>query len=90
MEVDIIYHIHNRLKVFLQLCNMTCLDNVETRVLLEFGEIQWRVEQGECITSIPIWVEFPTSKECRGRKSEINSGGGTVQTQQKTETEKNK
>ena len=48
--------------VFLSSCNMTCLDNVESGALTEFGELQQRVDQGKWITSTSIRVELLTAK----------------------------
>ena len=56
---------------------------------MEFSKLQRCVEWGKWITSTPVWVEFPTAKVGRGRKSESGSGGGLGQTQQKAEAEKN-
>ena len=38
---DIIDLIHKRVKVFLKLCNIACLDDVETGALTELGKLQW-------------------------------------------------
>ena len=59
--------IHKLVQVFLHSCNKTCLDDVETGVLLEFGKLKWHIEWGKWITSTPVWLELPM---------EIENGGG--------------
>ena len=69
--------IHKRVQVFLHLCNTTSLEYVDTGALVEFGELQQRVEWGEWITPPPpTWVEFTAQKTDRRRKSEIDYGLG--------------
>ena len=53
---DLVDRIHKWAQAFLHLCNTTCLDDVETGALSEFGKIQWCVERGKWMTSTPIWV----------------------------------
>ena len=50
---------------------MTFMDNVETGELLNFGEIQRCVEQGEWITPNPVWGELLKVKEYGRKKLEI-------------------
>ena len=49
---------------------MTCLDNVESGALTEFGELQQRVDQGKWITSTSIRAELLTAKIRRGGGSQ--------------------
>ena len=59
---DLVDWVHKQVQVFLQSCSTAYLDDVETGALSELGKIYQCVEQGECNTSTPIWVELPTAK----------------------------
>ena len=54
------------------------LEYVETGALLEFGELQRKVERGELITTTPDWVELQTQKKNRMSKPESGRGSGGV------------
>ena len=43
---DLMYRIHKRMQVFLHSCNMTAIEEVESRALAEFGGLQKKVERG--------------------------------------------
>ena len=43
---DLIDRIHKRVQVFLQSCNTTVIEDVESGALAEFGGIQKKVERG--------------------------------------------
>ena len=49
--------IHKLVQVFLHSCNTTAIEEVESGALDEFRGLQKRVERGECMTSMPVWVE---------------------------------
>ena len=85
---DIPDRIHKQVQVFLQSCNMMCLDDMDMGSLSEFINLQRHVERGNWITPTTIWVEFPTAKEEERRNSDSGSGGGPVQTQRNAETKK--
>ena len=74
--------IHKRVQVFLHSCNTTAIEDVESGDLEEFRRIQKKLERGEWLTSMPVWVERPAQKEEGRRKSDGNgfgarpSGGG--------------
>ena len=82
-RAHIVDQIHNRVQAFLHSFNMTSLCKVETGTLLEFGELQQRIERGEWVTFPLVWVELPAQKEDGRRKSD--SGGGLVQTRHREE-----
>ena len=71
---DIMDQIHKQVQVFLHSCNTTSLEEVETRALADFGELQKRVERGEWITTPSAWVEIP-EKNNDGRKRLVSGGG---------------
>ena len=48
---DLIDHIHEHVQVFLNSCNTTDIDDVESGALVEFGGIQKKLERGERLTS---------------------------------------
>ena len=60
--VDLLGKSHKWVQVFLNLCNATKLDDVDTTELTDFREIYQKVEQGEWMWSTPLWVEFPSTK----------------------------
>ena len=64
--------IHKRVQVFLHSCNTTAIEEVESGALEEFRGLQKRVERGEWMTSMPVWVEQPAPREEGRRKSEGN------------------
>ena len=86
--VDLIYCIHKWVKVFLRLCKIVSLNNVEIGSLLGFRELPWRMEKGEWITFTPIWIEFPEAKEDGKRK--LDSKGCPCQAQRKMDMDKNR
>ena len=55
--------IHKRVQVFLHSCNTAEIEEVELGALEEFGGLQKRVERGEWLTSMPVWVERKVPKE---------------------------
>ena len=67
--------IHKRVHVFLHSCNTTSIEEVESGALEEFRGLQKRVERGEWLTSMPVWVERPAPREEGLRKSEGNGIG---------------
>ena len=81
---DLMDRIHKRVQVFLHSCNTTTVKEVELGSLAEFGGLQKKVERGECLTSMPVWVEKPAPKEEGRRKLDGNgfgarkSGGGCI------------
>ena len=83
--VDLFRHIRKPVQVFLHSCNITCLNNVDIRELLEFGKLRQIIERGGWITSSPVWMELPMAKVDWGSKLEIGGGGGPGQTQCRAE-----
>ena len=73
--------------MLLYLCNTMPLEYVETGALLEFGELQRKVERGELITTTPDWVELQTQKKNRMSKSESGRGSGGVAPGQQSKRE---
>ena len=67
--------IHKRVQVFLHSCNTTDMEEVESGALEDFCGIQKRVERGEWMKSMPVWVERPALREEGRRKSEGNRNG---------------
>ena len=67
--------IHKRVQVFLQYCNATAIEDVESDALEEFRGLQKRVERGEWLNSMPAWVERPAPQEEGQRKSEWTGNG---------------
>ena len=53
---DLMDRIQKRVRVFLHSCNTTAIEDVESGALAEFGELQKKVERGECLNSTPVWV----------------------------------
>ena len=72
---DLMDRIYKRVQVFLHSCNTTAIEEVELGALEEFRGLQKRVERGEWMTSIPVWVEQPALREEGRRKSEGNRTG---------------
>ena len=64
--VDITNRFHKEVQILLPSNNMSSLDDVETALLAEFCDLQWRVEQGEWITYTPIWFKL-TEKRNEGK-----------------------
>ena len=54
---DLMDRIHKRVQVFLHSCNTTTIEEVESGALEEFYDLQKRMEIGECMTSMSVWVE---------------------------------
>ena len=67
--------IHKRVKVFLHSCNTTAIEDVESVALEEFHGIHKRVERGEWMTSMPVWVERTAPREEGRQKLEGNGNG---------------
>ena len=59
---DLMDRIHKRVKVILHYCNMTPMKDLESGFLSEFGGIQKKVERGEWLTLMPVWVDRPAQK----------------------------
>ena len=59
---DLIDMIHKCVQVFLQSCNTTSIEDVESGALTEFGGLQNKVERGEWLTKMTRWVDQPTPK----------------------------
>ena len=72
---DLMDWIHKRVQVFLHSCNTTEIEDVESGDLEEFRGLQKRVERGEWLTSMPVWVERPAPQEEGRRKSEGTGNG---------------
>ena len=72
---DLMDRIHKRVQVFLHSCNTTSIEKVDSGVLEEFRGLQKRVDRGEWLTSMPVWVERPAPKEEGRRKLEGNGIG---------------
>ena len=72
---DLMDRIHKRVQVFLNSCNTTAIEEVESGALEEFWGLQKRAEIGEWMTSMPVWVERPAPWEEGRRKSEENRNG---------------
>ena len=70
--VDLMDRIHKRVQVFLHSCNTTAIEEVESGALEEFWGLHKRVERGEWMASMPVWVERPAPREEGRRKSEGN------------------
>ena len=70
--------IHKRVQVFLHSCNTTSIEEVESGALEEFIGLQKRVERGEWMTSITVWVEQPAPRE-EGRQKSEGNGTGALQ-----------
>ena len=56
-RADLMDWIHKRVQVFLHSCNTTAIEEVDPGALEEFRGLQKRVERGEWMTSMPVWVE---------------------------------
>ena len=54
---DLMDRIHKRVQVFLHSCNTTSIEEVESGALEEFRGLQNRVERGEWMTSLLVWVD---------------------------------
>ena len=67
---DLMDWIHKRVQVFLNSCNTTAIEDVESGALEEIRALQKRVERGEWMTSMPEWVKIPAPQEEGRRKSE--------------------
>ena len=67
---DLMDRINKRVQVFLHSCNTTSIEEGELGALEEFRGLQKRVERGEWLTSMPVWVERPAPKDKGRRKSE--------------------
>ena len=67
---DLMDRIHKRVQLLLHSCNTTAIGEVESGALEEFRGLQKRVERGEWMTSMPVWVERPAPREEGRRKSE--------------------
>ena len=61
--------------MFLHSCYTTAIEEVESGALEEFRGLQKRVDRGEWMTSMPVWVEQPAPREKGRRKSEGNRTG---------------
>ena len=72
LGADFMDQIHKHVQVFLQSCNTTAIKDVESGTLEEFHGLQKRVERGECMRSMPVWVEQPAPRKEGRRKSEGN------------------
>ena len=55
--------IHKHVQVFLHSYNMTTIEDVESDALAEFGGLQKKVERGERLASMPVWVDRAAQKE---------------------------
>ena len=75
LGADLMDQIHKRVQVFLQYCNTTAIEDVESGALEEFRGLQKRVERGEWLPSVPEWVERPAPREEVRRKSEGTGNG---------------
>ena len=79
---DLMDQIHKRMQVFLHSCNTTAIMDVEPGALAEFGGLQKKIERGEWLTLMPVWVDRPDQKKEGRRKSDGNvmgarpNGGG--------------
>ena len=60
---DLMDRINKRVQVFLQSCNTTAIEDVESGALEDFWGLQKRVERGEWLTYMPVWVERPAPRE---------------------------
>ena len=67
--------IHKRVQMFLHSCNTNAIEDMESGALEEFCGLQKRVERGEWMTSMPVWVERPAPREEGRRKLEGNMNG---------------
>ena len=74
-KADLMDRIHKRVHVFLHSCNTTAIKDVELGGLAEFGGIHKKVERGEWLTLMPLWVDWPAQKEEGCRKSDRNGNG---------------
>ena len=63
LGADLMDRIHNRVQVFLHSCNTTEIKEVESGDLAEFGGLQKKVERGEWLTLMSVWVDRPVQKE---------------------------
>ena len=54
--------IHKRVQLFFHSCNTTTIEEVELGALEEFRGLQKKVERGEWMTSMPVWVERPAPR----------------------------
>ena len=63
------------MQVFLHLCNMTTIEDVDSGALADFGELQKKVEKGEWLTSTLVWLKRPAQKEEGRRKLDRNRFG---------------
>ena len=70
--------IHKRVHVLLHSCDTSEIEEVESGALAEFGGLQKKVERGEWLTLMPVWVERPAKKE-EGRKKSDGNGFGARQ-----------
>ena len=69
---DLLDRIHKHVQVFLHSCNTTAIEDVESGALEEFRGLQKRVERGEWMTFMPVWVYQSALREEGRRKSEGN------------------
>ena len=63
------------MQVFLQSCNKTEIEDVESGALAKLGSLQKRIKRGEWLTTTPVWVDRPSPKE-EGRIKSEGSGNG--------------
>ena len=68
--------IHKRVQVFLHSCNTTAkIEDVESGTLEELRGLQKKVERGEWLTFMSVWVERPATWEEGRRNSEGTRNG---------------
>ena len=72
---DLMDRIHKRVQVFLHSSNTTAIEEVKSGALEEFRGLQKKLERGEWVTSMTVWVERPAPREEGRRKSEGNGHG---------------
>ena len=56
-------HIQKRVRVFLQYCNNTSIEDVKLGALVEFGGLQKKLGRGEWLTSTLVWMDRTAQKE---------------------------
>ena len=61
-ETELIDRIRKHGKVFLNSCNTTFIEDVESGALPEFLGLKNKVERGEWLTKMRRWVDQPTPK----------------------------
>ena len=62
-------------KNFLRSCNRNSIEDVESGALAEFGGLQKKLERGEWLTLMPVWVDRSAQKEEVRRKSDVHGMG---------------